>query len=250
MNQSTYLQLSTEYYERERPVAPQAAFAFYLNNAKSIEGPILEPMCGSGRFLIPLCQAGMEVHGFDPSRHMLDKLLVRCQEFGINPTISQKTFQEINLEILYELIIIPSGSFALITNLDEAKICLQKAYYSLKEGGKFLFELENKHSSEHLHRHWKGDLQKIDDGRNIIRSRLSSADDKHTATIIEKYELVEGTQIIKTEIEIFKVRYYSNESMCQMLKEIGFKDVKLFKPFDRERTPDSEDEVVVYECVK
>ena len=37
-------------------------------------GPVLDPMCGSGRFLIPLMEDGFDVHGFDASPTMLERL--------------------------------------------------------------------------------------------------------------------------------------------------------------------------------
>ncbi len=49
-----YGSLCTEYYELERPNAPEDALRCYLQFAQEAHGPILEPMCGSGRFLIPL----------------------------------------------------------------------------------------------------------------------------------------------------------------------------------------------------
>ena len=38
---------------------------------------ILEPFCGSGRILLPLVEAGHEVHGIDRSEHMLQVLGTR-----------------------------------------------------------------------------------------------------------------------------------------------------------------------------
>lgn len=250
MNQLTYQQLSTEYYERERPSAPPAAFAFYLQNAKSVTGPVLEPMCGSGRFLIPLCQAGIEMHGFDPSSHMLNKLQERCFSEGIEAAVWQKSFQEFPMDRSYDLIIIPGGSFPLIANLTEAKACLEKAHKLLNKGGRLLFDIENKQSTKHLNSNWKGNLKTLEDGRVLMRSRLSQAIDSHLATIVEKYELIDGSQLIQTECEIFNVRYYPLELMQSLIKEAGFKEVKHFKPFDREQLPSQEDEVVVFEAMK
>ena len=48
------------------------ALSFYMHHAQQSNGPILEPMCGSGRFLIPMLQAGLDAEGFDASPSMLD----------------------------------------------------------------------------------------------------------------------------------------------------------------------------------
>lgn len=42
---------------------------FYLEYAQTITTPILEPMCGSGRFLIPMLEQGFNIEGFDASPH-------------------------------------------------------------------------------------------------------------------------------------------------------------------------------------
>ena len=57
---STYQNLCTEYYGLDKPSAPEDALAYYLEHAKEAKGPILEPMCGTGSFLIPLFGAGFE----------------------------------------------------------------------------------------------------------------------------------------------------------------------------------------------
>ena len=50
----TYLNLCTEYYDLDKPEAPTDALQFYLKYADEAHGPILEPMCGTGRFLVLL----------------------------------------------------------------------------------------------------------------------------------------------------------------------------------------------------
>ena len=62
---STYQKLCTEYYELDKQSAPPAALQFYMDYAMAATGPILEPMCGTGRFLIPMLEAGLPISGFD-----------------------------------------------------------------------------------------------------------------------------------------------------------------------------------------
>ena len=67
-----YKTLCAEYYELDKPTALEDALQCYLRYAEESHGPILEPMCGTGRFLIPLLKQGYSVTGFDYSSHMLD----------------------------------------------------------------------------------------------------------------------------------------------------------------------------------
>ena len=67
---------------------------------------------------------------------------------------------------------------------------------------------------------------------------------------ISKYELVDGSQIIHTEIEDFKVRLYAPQELIAALQEGGFSEIKMHKTFEIGNLPAGDDEVVVYECIK
>jgi ubiquinone/menaquinone biosynthesis C-methylase UbiE len=47
---------------------------------------MLEPMCGTGRFLLPLVAESFDVHGFDGSQYMLDALhrKAKAQNLKVN----------------------------------------------------------------------------------------------------------------------------------------------------------------------
>ena len=65
-----------------------------------------------------------------------------------------------------------------------------------------------------------------------------------------RYELVDGNTIVKTEIEIIKVRLYEPKNLYDTLTEVGFTEVKIVKAFNHNKSPDPDDEVIVYECRK
>lgn len=73
-NLSTYLGLCTEVYELSKPNVTADAYQFYRSYALEAKGPILEPMCGTGRFLLPLFEEEFNIYGFDASESMLKKL--------------------------------------------------------------------------------------------------------------------------------------------------------------------------------
>jgi ubiquinone/menaquinone biosynthesis C-methylase UbiE len=45
---------------------------FYVEYAKKSGGPVLELGCGTGRALIPIAKAGIEIWGLDISKSMLE----------------------------------------------------------------------------------------------------------------------------------------------------------------------------------
>jgi len=100
-NLDTYLSLCTEIYELNRPHPPEDAYAFYRDYAKKANGFILEPMCGSGRFLLPLLEEGFNIHGFDASNHMLEASYAKAKAKNLEATV-WKSFVKKFKVIIYQ----------------------------------------------------------------------------------------------------------------------------------------------------
>ncbi len=244
---NTYLNLCTEVYDLSKPKPPEDAYAFYHSYAIESNGPILEPMCGTGRFLLPLLQEGFDIDGFDASEHMLKAL--RAKSGDLKPSIWQGFAEDLRAAKKYNLIFIPCGSFGLITDLEVVKSALKKFYDHLNVGGILLFEGETLKSLPALGV-WRGSSWHKEDGSFIIANYMANLDDD-ICVATQKYELVKDNRIVSTEVEEMKIRLYDDpEILIGILKEIGFKEIKLVKAFDRTRMPDKEDEVIIYECRK
>lgn len=246
----TYQNLCTEYYDLDKPNAPDDAFQFYLDYVEKAKGPILEPMCGSGRFLVPLLERGFPVEGSDSSLHMLKSCMRKCAAKKIEPVLYSQFLQEMSLDKQYTLIFIPSCSFGLITNVDQIKTCLKNFYDHLQPNGKLVFEVATPHVIPKLLNVWYGGMREKSDGSKILHSHLPSYD---SATQIlrsmHRYEAIQGTQIIHSEMEDLSLRVYQHEELDNWLEDIGFKDILHFKAYGRAE-PDETDEVIVYECMK
>ncbi|MBK8207742.1 MAG: class I SAM-dependent methyltransferase [Planctomycetes bacterium] len=70
MAMTAYGDLCTQFYDLDKPQAPELALEWYSQRLQGA-GRVLEPMCGSGRFLVPLVSRGLLVDGVDPSEPML-----------------------------------------------------------------------------------------------------------------------------------------------------------------------------------
>lgn len=73
LRQNYYGSLCTEMYEILHEKAPREELEFYLSHAEK-QMKILEPLCGSGRFLVPFMERGFDISGMDLSEEMLTKL--------------------------------------------------------------------------------------------------------------------------------------------------------------------------------
>ncbi len=247
---NTYLNLCTEYYDIDKPEAPMEALQFYLDYAKQAKGPILEPMCGTGRFFIPMLELGLPIEGFDASIFMLNRLREKCSPKNLNPNIWHGLVEDMDQQNKYDLIFIPSGSFGLIIDPEQVKKCLSKMYDALQPGGTLVFEAETLLAIPEQLGIWKGAVQKRKDGKMILLNTLDLPLKDNVGTILCRYDLIDGNNITKTEIENFQVRLHDPLQLSSILKEVGFTNVKMIKPFDRNKKPDNHDELVIYECGK
>ena len=244
----TYLILCTEVYELSKPNPPEDAYAFYRDYAMKANGSILEPMCGTGRFLLPLLAEGFDVHGFDASSHMLEVLHAKSKAKNLEPTVWKGFAEDLKRPEKYNLIFIPSGSFCLIIDYVEIKRTLEVIYGHLNNNGVFLFEIETMQTvlQQGI---WHGSVWPKPNGQKIILSQLPKLQDD-VYTSICKYELMEAGKITHTEIEELRVKIYQQDQLMEMLKSVGFKHIRTIKAFDQSLHPDSQDESIVYECRK
>lgn len=158
---NSYRSLSTEYYELVRPTCPKDAYNFYIEYCKRAKKLILEPMCGTGRFLLPFIQAGFEVHGFDSSQYMLNRLSHKASAINLKPNVWLGNLENLHSHLNYDLIFIPSGSFGHIIESEKVKEALKKVYASLCKGGVFVFEVETLYSRTEQIGLWHESLKKM-----------------------------------------------------------------------------------------
>src|SRR5688572_22112959 len=123
---NSYRKLCTEFYDIDKPAAPAEALAFYLGRALRAGGPVLEPMCGTGRFLVPLAQRGIDIDGTDASPQMLDACRAKCREHGLSPGLHEQFLHELDLPRRYALVMIPAGSFGLVTDRAQVRESLRR----------------------------------------------------------------------------------------------------------------------------
>lgn len=249
MNQSdTYLGLCTEVYDLSKPKPPDDAYAFYRSYVMNAQGPVLEPMCGTGRFLLPLLEEGFDVQGFDASDHMLDALNAKARAKDLKPNVWKCFVEDLKRSEKYNLIFIPSGSFCLIIDLASVKSALKTLYAHLHEDGVLLFEVDTCNAVPQLGV-WRGSVWHKHNGDMIILNQLATLKD-NVCYSIGKYELVHNNSIIHAEVEELKVRIYDPHDLMEILKSCGFKSVHMIKAFERAAALDENDEAIVFECRK
>jgi SAM-dependent methyltransferase len=248
---SRYGKLSSEFYALDKPDPPPDAFDFYERYACAAGGPIHEPMCGTGRFMLPLLARGLDISGSDTSREMLEACRHRASELGVAPRLTQQPLQELRCEAPPQLLFIPSGSFGLLIDDGAVQAALERAYEVLAPGGLFLVETERLLPAvPDTSGAWGGRWVERPDGAKLVLSWLTQySGAANVTTSLHRYELVKDGQLLATEYEDFIVRSYASEEFRALLEQAGFDEIRILKPY-AEVAADEEDDAFVFECRK
>jgi hypothetical protein len=247
---NSYKKLCTEFYDIDKPNAPEDALEFMLHYAGQARGPILEPMCGSGRFLIPLLERGFDVDGTDASPHMLHACREHCTRLGLMPKLYEQYLHELDVPRQYGLVMIPAGSFSLITDPAQVRESLRRIYDRMLPGAKLVLEIERCMGRASHSWPWGGRWVERADGAKIIISWLGNYNaEERISRNIHCYEVIKDGELLETEFEEFNLRLYDPDEFRELLEAGGFKAIKMYKDYAFS-APDEADESLVFECSK
>jgi SAM-dependent methyltransferase len=221
MTQGSYGALCAEFYDLDKPTAPANELRRLLDFAAKAEGPILEPMCGTGRFLVPLLEAGYPVTGFDASPQMLHRCREKCQRHGLVCPAVEATFDSFSWE-RYGLIMIPACSFCLLTEESQIVQALSLMARSLLPSGRLILDVQTVNSADPAPGLWGGRWVRRPDGTQMVLSTLSQYESP-IETILCRYESWIDRHIDQTEVEELRLRLYRPEELEALLVECGFR---------------------------
>jgi SAM-dependent methyltransferase len=247
----TYGKLGAWFYDLDQPAARPDALEFYLKYAKDSIGPILEPMCGTGRYLLPLVEAGLNIVGTDASDDMLARCRSRAEALGLAPSLRRERLEELDAPGTFGLVFIPSGSFSLL--IDEATVrrSLERIYDALLPGGTFVVEIERAGFIRPcLSGPWEARWLKDPNGATLIQSWVQQYSGiEAIARSIHRYELIMNGKLVATEFEDFEVKHYELDAFARLLEDAGFSTWRCFRPYEN-KAPGPDDEGLVFECKK
>ena len=257
MGMSMYGKLCTQTYDLDKPGVSANAIEFFSRHLEGSNGPVLEPMCGSGSFLIPFLERGIGIEGVDASPHMLQACRDKAAAKGLSPVLHGQYLHELSLPRRFGFMFIPFGSFGLIADKKEASASLQRLYDHLLPGGKLVLQIDTTRAQPQLEGtgswggRWGGGWVTRPDGAKIVLSVLSRQNDpdEQIHRQIMRYELFENGRLVDTELEDFAVRYYERDQLQRLLAAAGFVDIRTARSYD-DTEPSDEDDTVVIDCIR
>jgi SAM-dependent methyltransferase len=109
-----YTGLAATAWERFATDAVGPDDAFFRALAARFGEPVLDVGCGSGRLLLPLLDAGVDIEGVEPSADMLALCRARAAARGRSPVLHQQRLQTLDLPRRYRTIFVACGTLHLL----------------------------------------------------------------------------------------------------------------------------------------
>ena len=245
LTQNYYDSLCTEMYEILHKQAPQDELDFYLSYAQK-GMTIFEPLCGSGRFLVPFMERGFQIDGMDLSGKMLEKL----KEKAPDAKVVQGDLLEYASDRHYDYIFIPSGSVSLFTDMEQCRKIIAKLKQMLTPGGKLVFAVDTVADRCPDDSDYKVDISvKTKEGFDLLLKNKNYYDEKtQTQFSPSIYELYDGKVLLQNEPMDFQTHLYRSGEMESYLKEMGWHTVKTYSTFRKETAVNDQCEMFLFEC--
>jgi SAM-dependent methyltransferase len=136
-----YDAIARVYDEWSRSVVEDVAF--YLEEARRAEGPIVELGVGTGRIAVPIAADGIRVIGVDSSAGMLEVCRERAEAAGVADLLDLRPgdLRDPPVQERVELVICPFRAYLHLRDDDERLRALRAARKLLRPGGRFVFDV-------------------------------------------------------------------------------------------------------------
>jgi ubiquinone/menaquinone biosynthesis C-methylase UbiE len=209
---------------------------FYREVIRQAGEPALDVGCGTGRLLLDYMADGVDVDGVDNSPEMLALCGQKAEKLGLKPNLYEQEMASLALPRRYRTIIVPSCSFQLVTDKEEAVEAISRFYEHLEAGGALAISFFRISWDEGavLETNWEllAEVTRPEDGA-VVRKWSSfryevTAQLQHTR---DRYEVwLKDEKIAFEERERSPaVRFYTQAQVRQLFAEVGFVDVQIYR---------------------
>jgi SAM-dependent methyltransferase len=230
MTLTHYGSLCTEVYELTKPIAREYAdVPYFVQQLSQVGGRILEGMVGTGRLLIPLLEAGLNVEGIDSSAEMLTACQRNCAARGLNPVLYQGSIENLDVPGKFRAIVVTFGSFMLLGNRTSAISALEAFARHLEPNGKVFIDLGlpvGSFKTENIVQ--QREPVSCSDGSVIVMQTSSRIDwIAQIEHLFIRYEKWKDGKLIDTELQHLPLHWFGLEEFAMCLRGCGYTDIKL-----------------------
>jgi SAM-dependent methyltransferase len=231
---------------------------FYRDLAVESGGPVLELGAGTGRTLIPVARAGIEIHGLDTSPRMLEALRQRLEtepdEVRARVHVDEGDMRDFELDGRFAVVQIPFRGFLHnLTRRDQTR-CLERCRQHLQPSGVLAFSVfhpsieimgESAGAFSGVWR-WRGERASSDGGR-VVMSECTSYDTPNQRLSARlRYEKFDSRgRLAFAHLHCLELAYLYPGDIRGLLDGAGFVDVDIQGGFDGAPFTDDRQELIV-----
>jgi SAM-dependent methyltransferase len=243
-------------------VATAQELDFYGGAIRRFGEPALDLACGTGRLLVRLLEAGLDVDGVDVSEDMLTWCRRRADDAGVSPTLRRQAMHELDLPRRYRTIFV-CDSFGIGGSRANDREGLRRIHDHLEPGGALVFSTGYPWGDEeewllwlprrraNLPDAWPDPLpgqQDLGAGEILEQGVRLVAFDPQRQRIVKgiRDRLVRDGQVIVEEQREIAIELYFEQELRLILELAGFVDVEIQSGYTGQpATADDADTVVI-----
>ena len=203
--------------------------------------PVLDVGTGTGRLLLDFLAQGIDIEGVDNAPDMLERLHAKAAAAGldVDGRVHLGRMQTLRLTRRFGTIMVPSSSFQLLIEPDDAAEAMRRFFALLLPGGSLAmpFIVMDKPYDEA----WTKDAT-LEDGMRVKRTARATFDPAiGIEATDDTYEVFNNGDLLRTEhfVRPRATRAYSRDQARQAFETAGFVDLEWGADFtfeDREPT--------------
>lgn len=230
-----FYDISAHYYDLAPLYQARADKDFYLARARVARGPVLELGCGTGRILIPIAQAGVEITGLDASPAMLEICRQRLATEHLTAATVLGDMRSFDLGRPFALITIPFRPFQHLLDPPEQIACLECVRRHLAPEGRFIFDVYDP----------RLDMLMREDGEEFVDFDFTGSDGRAMRRLVKRLSHDRPRQVVHMEL-IFvdlqtnerrataplTMRYFFRYEVEHLLARCGFEVLEVLGDFD------------------
>ena len=232
---------------------------FYQKQITRFGEPVLDVACGTGRVLLALLRAGIDVDGCDFSGDMLHYCRQQAQEQGFSPSLYQQPMHAFDIPRKYRTIYICS-SFGLAGSRENDLATLQRCHAHLEEGGALLLNIQAEYTTREAWDLWltenlstlpqpwpkEGSRRTAADGSESIAYFRIVEVNPFEQTLLRQVRLEKWVAGEKVAVEEYTLRedVYLAQEVLLMLKVAGFSDISVTGDYTDEPATVYHEEIV------
>ncbi len=213
---------------------------FYREIIEQSGQPVLDVGCGTGRLLLDYLAEGIDSDGVDNSLEMLALCRAKAAQRGMQPRLYEQAMEALALPRRYRTIIVPSSSFQLLTDIDDARAAMARFCGHLEPGGvlviPFMVLYQGEPTSQPVVEDWHllAEKTRAEDGavvRPWTRSTLDvSKQLEHTE---DRFEITLDGVVIAQESHLRSpaTRWYTQEQAVALYGVAGFSGIRVLSKF-------------------